>query len=358
MTLISKLSRAHVRILAALLAVSAATQACQVPHIPVNAGVHPSSLSTQPSLRTHNFRTARVASGPSRLVVDCGKRVLFTESRDPGNAIGEIGPAQRLVEHKMPARHILPGAIECGTDARVWFTEVARNAIGSLDRSGRYFEYRYPLGGITGQHGADGLTRGVDGNLWFFDYTANRVVRMTPSGSATIYAAPLPHNGPAMQALGHDGAVWFTSVIGVLGRVTSSGAITYIVVAPPGVQLTGIAAAGDGSIWVSEATLDRLVRVTSDYSQHVISLPKYSMPGPIAIARDGTAWVAENGTGKLAQILVSGKVREYDVFSLHAGVTDLKIARDGGLWFTQTYLDTVTRLDISRLNSRESFDRP
>ncbi len=352
MTIISKSSRARLRVLAALLAVSAATQACQVPHIPVNVSVHPSNLSTQPSLRIKNFRAARAESGPSQLVVDCGKRVLFTESRDPGNAVGEIGPAQRLVEHKMPARGILPGGIECGTDARVWFTEVGRNAIGSLDRSGRYSEYPYALGGITMEHGADGLTRGVDGNFWFFDFPANRVVRMTPSGSTTIYPAPLPHNGPAMQALGRDGAVWFTSVIGVLGRVTSSGAISYLVVAPPGVQLTGIAAAGDGSIWVSEATLDRLVRVTSDYSQHVISLPKYSMPGPIAIARDGTAWVAENGTGKLAQILVSGKVREHAVFSLHAGVRDLKIARDGALWVTQYNLDTVTRLDTSRLESR------
>jgi virginiamycin B lyase len=56
------------------------------------------------------------------------------------------------------------------------------------------------------------ITPGADGNLWFTEYTGNKVGRITVSGVITEF--PTPSNKPMGITAGRDGNLWFTEVSG------------------------------------------------------------------------------------------------------------------------------------------------
>lgn len=83
---------------------------------------------------------------------------------------------------------------------------------------------------LRGHHGlgrVGGITVGADGNLWFAEGSANKVGRITPSGSVAEFAVPTVGASPQYLTLGSDGNVWFTEHgVGKIGRITPSGSVT------------------------------------------------------------------------------------------------------------------------------------
>src|SRR6266446_1632322 len=72
-----------------------------------------------------------------------------------------------------------------------------------------------------------GITTGPDSALWFTEYTANRIGRITNAGVVTEFTLPTPNSGPSSIAAGPDGNLWFTErTTGFIGRITTSGTIT------------------------------------------------------------------------------------------------------------------------------------
>jgi virginiamycin B lyase len=53
------------------------------------------------------------------------------------------------------------------------------------------------------------ITAGFDGNLWFTEYTGNKIGRITPSGTITEFTIPTPSSTPLGIVSGPDGAIWF-----------------------------------------------------------------------------------------------------------------------------------------------------
>src|ERR1700712_2622650 len=82
----------------------------------------------------------------------------------------------------------------------------------------------------AGSAGSQGLqiAAGPDANVWFTDFGANLVGRITLSGKVTKFSAGIPpHSGPLDIAAGPDGNVWFTEpTIGRVARITSAGLVT------------------------------------------------------------------------------------------------------------------------------------
>ena len=60
-----------------------------------------------------------------------------------------------------------------------------------------------------------GIVTGPDGALWFTESTANKIGRITTSGSYTAGAIPTAASQPQDIALGPDGALWFTEFDGI-----------------------------------------------------------------------------------------------------------------------------------------------
>ena len=63
-------------------------------------------------------------------------------------------------------------------------------------------------------------------------------------------------------APGPDGALWFTGQDGTLGRITTSGSISRVIIPTPHSQPNGIVAGPGKTLWFAEMGSDRIGRIT------------------------------------------------------------------------------------------------
>src|SRR6516164_1677835 len=79
-------------------------------------------------------------------------------------------------------------------------------------------EFQLPAGSEP-----DGITAGPDGNLWFTEYSGNKIGRITPAGMFAQFPLPTPDSQPSRIAAGPDGNLWFTEQYGnKIGRITAA----------------------------------------------------------------------------------------------------------------------------------------
>ena len=177
------------------------------------------------------------------------------------------------------------------------------------------------------------ITAGADGNLWFTDYIANEIGRMTPAGVVSRYPIPTFFSLPSSITTGPDGNAWFAEVNGnKIGRITPAGVITEFVVPTPGAGLYGgITAAADGNIWFAEGNTGNLGRITPD---GVVT----EFPGiggyEIASGPDGNLWTVNPFSTAIGRVTTSGTPTFF--FAPVSGGTGGAITGgpDGNVWFT------------------------
>src|SRR3979409_687789 len=85
-----------------------------------------------------------------------------------------------------PAAKASPRGITVAPDDALWFTEFNANKIGRITTAGAFHEYTLPIAAS----GPIRIAAGADGNLWVTQTKANEIARVTPTGSVTEY--PLP----------------------------------------------------------------------------------------------------------------------------------------------------------------------
>jgi virginiamycin B lyase len=82
---------------------------------------------------------------------------------------------------------------------------------------------------------------GPDGNLWFAQFNASRVGRITPEGEVTQFPTPTPNSRPVGITAGSDGNLWFTEPVGnKIGRITTEGVIDEFPLPTPNSRPIGI----------------------------------------------------------------------------------------------------------------------
>jgi hypothetical protein len=107
-----------------------------------------------------------------------------------------------------------------------------------------------------------GITTGPDGNIWFAEISANKIVRRTPDGAFTEVALG-PNRGPRDITVGPDGNLWFTEeTANKIGRISPAGAVMEFPVLTPLSDLIGITAGPDGNLWFTEQAGNRIGRIT------------------------------------------------------------------------------------------------
>ncbi len=86
---------------------------------------------------------------------------------------------------------------------------------------------QYPIGSPTKSGIAD-LLAAPDGYVWFAEFYANQIGRISTTGTITQFAQGVPANaGPRGLAVGPDLNLWFTEVnTDGIGRITPAGEIT------------------------------------------------------------------------------------------------------------------------------------
>ena len=130
--------------------------------------------------------------------------------------------AGSITEYPVPTSYSQPRGITTGPDGALWFGEFVANKIGRLTTGGAFTEYHVPT---TNGEPAGIVSDGT--NLWFVEYIGNKIGRLTTGGVFTEYAIPTYNSKPFWIALGSDGNLWFTEYAGnKIGKLTKTGAFT------------------------------------------------------------------------------------------------------------------------------------
>lgn len=76
--------------------------------------------------------------------------------------------------------------------------------------SPEYFITEIPIHGESSVPWLRGITKGLDGNLWFTESNGNNIGRITPDGKITEFLAPTAQSEPYGDAVGPGSTLWFT----------------------------------------------------------------------------------------------------------------------------------------------------
>jgi streptogramin lyase len=214
------------------------------------------------------------------------------------------GEITRLSAGSVPASQGFgtgPESITAGPDGNLWFTEFWANRVGRLTPSGSLTEFTIP----TAESSPRGIVTGPDGNLWFVEATRFRpaIARITPQGVITEFPITFEttDNTPNDIVSGPDGKLWFTEMEG-MGRISTSGEISQVAL-PQGSRPAKLLAAPDGNVWYSDAGRYAIVRLGASGATRTYPLPRrLVVPWGMAVGADGRIWFGESEYGVVASI--------------------------------------------------------
>jgi virginiamycin B lyase len=107
-----------------------------------------------------------------------------------------------------------------------------------------------------------GIVTGPDGALWITESAANKIVRMTTSGSVTEFPLPTPNAHPTRITVGSDGALWFTEIqANAIGRITTAGVISEFPIPTANSAPSGITGGAHGRIWFTERDAGKVAKL-------------------------------------------------------------------------------------------------
>ena len=195
-----------------------------------------------------------------------------------------------------------------------------------------------------------GITAGPDGNVWFAEYGANNIGKITPGGATTEYPIPTPSGGPRSITAGPDGNLWFTEYAGKIGKITPSGNITEYTIPTAFSTPEGITAGSDGNLWFAESNGNKIGQITPSGTITEYPLPAADrLPIGIAAGPDGNVWFTEQkgSANKIGRITPSGTITEYTLPTASAGPTGITAGPDGNLWFTEDFVNKIGTLALA-----------
>jgi streptogramin lyase len=245
-----------------------------------------------------------------------------------------------------PTAFSWPYYIVAGPQGALWFTEFFANNIGRITTSGQVTEF--PLALQDG--GPQGIAAGADGNIWFTDPGANLIGRMTPSGAVTNFPIAAPNPDPRGITAGPDGNLWYVEFNdGYIGRVTPAGAITRFAIGNANSAPWDITTGPDGDLWFTESAngvIGRFNPQTLTFDQPLTVPTGGATPWGILLAPSGTVWVSERNGNKLASVQ-SGNITQFSIPQKTSYPDRIVASSDGGLWFTEQLAGDIGRFDPS-----------
>ena len=250
-----------------------------------------------------------------------------------------------ITEFPAPTSGSSPYDITAGPDGNLWFTEWSGNKIGRITPSGTSTEFPMP----TASSSPNVITTGPDGNLWLTEWGTNKVGRMTPAGVLTEFPVPTSGSSPGGIVAGPDGNVWFTEESGnKIARMTLAGTITEFPVPTSGGYPYRIVVGSDSNLWFVEYYGNKIGRITTSGAITEFPLPTAnSNPEGIAAGPDGNLWFTEWGSNKIGRITTSGTLTEFPVPTPSSGPNKITAGPDGNLWFTEENGNKIGRITPS-----------
>lgn len=154
-----------------------------------------------------------------------------------------------------------------------------------------------PPGTVVGN--ARGLTTGVDGKIWWADFSNRAIRSMSTFSSNAAVTSSAVGDGPQEVLAGRPGEIAFTSPTGAVGRIRN-GVVTPVNV--PGTEPYGIAYGNDGAYYFAQFAASKLLRMAADGSLSDVPLP--GQPRYLTGSVDGkTLYVGLENTHQIARIV-------------------------------------------------------
>jgi streptogramin lyase len=225
-----------------------------------------------------------------------------------------------------------------GEDSDLWFTEFGANKIGRISLDGMLTECQIP----TPSAHPFAITKGPDGNMWFTEgnpekpaLSGNHIGVITPAGDIREYKIPTSDSAAVGITSGPDGNLWFTEYnAGRIGRVTVKGKVTEFSL-PHGGQPDQITA-GPGGLWFTEFSGNRIGRITPTGS--LTEYSTFSNGNPVGIASvDGELWFTEVSSNEIGRMNVNGQMISSILVPTREvpGAANLAADPHHAVWFTE-----------------------
>jgi streptogramin lyase len=253
-------------------------------------------------------------------------------------AVGPVYNLTGIAQFVVPAS--APLGITAGPDGNLWFTEYFAGQIGRVTPSGTITEFA-----VSPTSSPDAITKGPDGNLWITDAGTNKIGRITPGGTVTEYAIPTPALGLYGITAGPDNNIWFTEYTSSrIGRLLLGTGVVTEYPLPAGSNPIGIAAGPDGTLWFTESSSNAIGQITTSGTISSYSLPMGGIgPHGITAGPDGNLWFTEFGGNKIGRITTHGTITEFNV-PVSGDPVSIAAGSDGNLWFVSAYSGNLGKI--------------
>jgi streptogramin lyase len=250
-----------------------------------------------------------------------------------------------ISEFSVPTGTSQPVGVAAGSDGRLWFTEFNANKIGRLTTAGAFTEFTVPTAGSGPQY----IAAGPDGNLWFTEFNGNKIGRITTAGAITEFTVPTAGSSPDGITAGPDGNLWFTEEVGdKIGKITTAGAFTQFTVPTANSDPVGITAGPDGNLWFTEETGNKIGKITTAGTFTQFTVPTASSnPLGIAAGADSNLWFTEASGNKIGRITTAGSFTEFSVPLSGSEPFGIIGGRDGNLYATDAQHSQLLQVSTS-----------
>jgi virginiamycin B lyase len=263
-------------------------------------------------------------------------------------------PAAAMAGHPPPPprvelSHLRQGteiqALAVGPENYLWFAGINRggtpsNIVGRISPGGAAEEHAIPATAET--LGVGGLTRGPEGNMWFTEPAANRVVWVTPTGHPEGFSVPTAGSLPTGIVSGPGGFLWVTMEgTGKVAKVDPTGHVVETTL-NAGARPAALALGPDSALWAIETESATLARVGLDGSASSFPLPsdgaifKGALNSDIVTGPDGNLWLSqEDGpfVGKVIPTQTQPEYLRFEVPEEEGGTTLISRGPRGDLWY-------------------------
>ena len=250
------------------------------------------------------------------------------------NLFGLSPASAQVTEFAVPTAASSPFGIVSGPDGNLWFTEFTSDKIGRATTAGVITEFAFSAG-----FGPAGLTSGPDGNLWVCGFSGNKIARVTTAGVVTEFNVPTAASAPRSIVSGPDGNLWFTETDGnKIAKVTTAGAFTEFAIPTAASSPRGIALGADGNLWFTESATDKIGRVTTAGVFTEFNVPTVgATPRNIIRGLDDALWFTQQGSNKIGRISTSGAISETLIGTTATLPSGIVNGPSGtGMWFAES----------------------
>jgi virginiamycin B lyase len=209
-----------------------------------------------------SFQIPTASAQPYAIAASPDGAIWFTETgvgAAPKGKIARVASSGVITEFPLPSTmNGGPWQIAIGPDGNAWFLELVDGKhVGRVTPSGAFSEFAPPNAQFLAT-----IAPATDG-LWLIDTNANSIAKMSTDGSITsTQSIPSgPSYSGAAGVTAFDGTFWFIHGTNGIARITASGTVTEYGVPTGGANPAGVALGGDGTLWFSEYSGNRIGQV-------------------------------------------------------------------------------------------------